>query len=114
MDGGAGPHRAGVRPRDRDPPHPQRAGPRDTTQPPTSPPNPTGQGRAPIPKHSSSRDEPAVAAPIVEEWCCIDRIPLDHLTDEDRMIPPIIVRPERSEEHTSELQSRGHLVCRLL
>src|SRR5439155_23859819 len=25
-----------------------------------------------------------------------------------------IVRQERSEEHTSELQSRGHLVCRLL
>src|SRR5690625_6579860 len=24
------------------------------------------------------------------------------------------VRKERSEEHTSELQSRGHLVCRLL
>src|SRR5690625_5717959 len=24
------------------------------------------------------------------------------------------VRPLRSEEHTSELQSRGHLVCRLL
>src|SRR5690625_6422400 len=24
------------------------------------------------------------------------------------------VRSERSEEHTSELQSRGHLVCRLL
>src|SRR5215510_16186205 len=23
-------------------------------------------------------------------------------------------RPRRSEEHTSELQSRGHLVCRLL
>src|SRR5207253_5624329 len=23
-------------------------------------------------------------------------------------------RPQRSEEHTSELQSRGHLVCRLL
>src|SRR5690625_6067673 len=35
--------------------------------------------------------------------------------------PPIISRetptamiPMRSEEHTSELQSRGHLVCRLL
>src|SRR5437870_11809129 len=27
-----------------------------------------------------------------------------------RRIPP----PARSEEHTSELQSRGHLVCRLL
>src|SRR5690625_6451050 len=26
----------------------------------------------------------------------------------------IIGRVERSEEHTSELQSRGHLVCRLL
>src|SRR5690625_6537866 len=25
-----------------------------------------------------------------------------------------IVLPTRSEEHTSELQSRGHLVCRLL
>src|SRR5437870_11474151 len=25
-----------------------------------------------------------------------------------------MVRKERSEEHTSELQSRGHLVCRLL
>src|SRR5690625_5908912 len=24
------------------------------------------------------------------------------------------IRNERSEEHTSELQSRGHLVCRLL
>src|SRR5215510_15772556 len=24
------------------------------------------------------------------------------------------VKPDRSEEHTSELQSRGHLVCRLL
>src|SRR5690625_6567069 len=27
---------------------------------------------------------------------------------------PSPVRTERSEEHTSELQSRGHLVCRLL
>src|SRR5690625_2193318 len=26
----------------------------------------------------------------------------------------LIWRPWRSEEHTSELQSRGHLVCRLL
>src|SRR5437870_13382386 len=28
--------------------------------------------------------------------------------------PPISRRAARSEEHTSELQSRGHLVCRLL
>src|SRR5437660_8325379 len=26
----------------------------------------------------------------------------------------LLHRPPRSEEHTSELQSRGHLVCRLL
>src|SRR5207253_7776074 len=28
--------------------------------------------------------------------------------------PDIAREPRRSEEHTSELQSRGHLVCRLL
>src|SRR5690625_6337690 len=27
---------------------------------------------------------------------------------------PRVLAAERSEEHTSELQSRGHLVCRLL
>src|SRR5207253_7913989 len=30
-----------------------------------------------------------------------------------RVAPPGMT-PSRSEEHTSELQSRGHLVCRLL
>src|SRR5690625_6848286 len=29
-------------------------------------------------------------------------------------ISPPLLLPSRSEEHTSELQSRGHLVCRLL
>src|SRR5436305_9150869 len=29
-------------------------------------------------------------------------------------VPPASVRPERSEEHTSELQSRPQLVCRPL
>src|SRR5437660_9017342 len=28
--------------------------------------------------------------------------------------PSLVARSSRSEEHTSELQSRGHLVCRLL
>src|SRR5437660_6819340 len=28
--------------------------------------------------------------------------------------PKPMYTPQRSEEHTSELQSRGHLVCRLL
>src|SRR5690625_5489355 len=31
-----------------------------------------------------------------------------------RRCPRERAREERSEEHTSELQSRGHLVCRLL
>src|SRR5207253_9370211 len=30
------------------------------------------------------------------------------------MIGTLVDTPHRSEEHTSELQSRGHLVCRLL
>src|SRR5690625_5656008 len=30
------------------------------------------------------------------------------------IIPTKDTLPERSEEHTSELQSRGHLVCRLM
>src|SRR5687768_18154634 len=31
-----------------------------------------------------------------------------------RSAPPVVTTSERSEEHTSELQSRLHLVCRLL
>src|SRR5437870_6865187 len=31
-----------------------------------------------------------------------------------RRVAEVPVNPGRSEEHTSELQSRGHLVCRLL
>src|SRR5207253_8969650 len=30
------------------------------------------------------------------------------------LLPAGLIAGERSEEHTSELQSRGHLVCRLL
>src|SRR5437870_11471432 len=33
---------------------------------------------------------------------------------DDRRVVHVRVIDERSEEHTSELQSRGHLVCRLL
>src|SRR2546422_4852437 len=32
----------------------------------------------------------------------------------DGRVPPVPEKPVRSEEHTSELQSRLHLVCRLL
>src|SRR5207253_5395942 len=36
------------------------------------------------------------------------------LTASDGIVEPRVVALIRSEEHTSELQSRGHLVCRLL
>src|SRR5690625_5443952 len=41
---------------------------------------------------------------------CVADIPVHGINDIDsfRQVP------QRSEEHTSELQSRGHLVCRLL
>src|SRR2546425_3549708 len=32
----------------------------------------------------------------------------------DRCSPPLVLDPQRSEEHTSELQSLAYLVCRLL
>src|SRR5690625_5974396 len=35
-------------------------------------------------------------------------------TNRPDVLDPALLRPGRSEEHTSELQSRGHLVCRLL
>src|SRR5207253_9003383 len=45
----------------------------------------------------------------------VDEVPVDGQEGEqrgdDRRYPP---GEYRSEEHTSELQSRGHLVCRLL
>src|SRR5438445_1421195 len=34
--------------------------------------------------------------------------------DDDRRLGVPAIRPSRSEEHTSELQSRQYLVCRLL
>src|SRR3989442_8674338 len=36
-----------------------------------------------------------------------------HLED-PHVVPPSDILEQRSEEHTSELQSRPHLVCRLL
>src|SRR5690625_6082234 len=39
---------------------------------------------------------------------------VDAARDEDDRLAEALERVPRSEEHTSELQSRGHLVCRLL
>src|SRR5437870_10215971 len=46
---------------------------------------------------------------LVVWWSAVDR------TDSGALAGPRrISESDRSEEHTSELQSRGHLVCRLL
>src|SRR6266699_1969121 len=47
--------------------------------------------------------------------CLADRAQLIVGRDEERLVPRPQLRVRvRSEEHTSELQSRPHLVCRLL
>src|SRR2546422_1703030 len=46
----------------------------------------------------------------VEPLCC----QLAHALDEHEGRVALVGMPNRSEEHTSELQSRLHLVCRLL
>src|SRR3989442_7828691 len=43
-----------------------------------------------------------------------DRARFIGATHEDRCVNGLYIVPYRSEEHTSELQSRPHLVCRLL
>src|SRR5690625_6420405 len=41
-------------------------------------------------------------------------LPVFRSISPERIQPFLRIQEERSEEHTSELQSRGHLVCRLL
>src|SRR5437870_7794436 len=58
----------------------------------------------------------APAAPFLSDWIHRALVGASvHLapypTDLGRRAPELL---QRSEEHTSELQSRGHLVCRLL
>src|SRR5690625_6114414 len=47
----------------------------------------------------------------VQKWACSIRISMGPVS-----LPCLVLQrgQTRSEEHTSELQSRGHLVCRLL
>src|SRR5258708_39768068 len=64
--------------------------------------------RQPSPNASSWSSEPLISpARCTPSWKATPR------TSENRTIPPATVAM-RSEEHTSELQSPDHLVCRLL
>src|SRR5204862_8022905 len=78
-----------------------------------------GEAQAP----GQVRDEPARLGPLPgdEEEKGADESPADDPADDDRDEDRghhddelLTVEPERSEEHTSELQSRRDLVCRLL
>src|SRR5690625_7744246 len=44
----------------------------------------------------------------------LDGVPTAEVGGDQVRAEPVDPRRNRSEEHTSELQSRGHLVCRLL
>src|SRR5690625_5430070 len=58
-------------------------------------------------------NSPMLVAALLEAGC--EPIPLGIAADDEESLLEHLQRAlERSEEHTSELQSRGHLVCRLL
>src|SRR5207253_6352973 len=61
-------------------------------------------------KHMSGFATTQEFRPRTECTCTKPETAADDGPDADTSTPPI--PPERSEEHTSELQSRGHLVCR--
>src|SRR3712207_7047408 len=56
--------------------------------------------------HVDAEPEPHVDGYVTVPWDSVDR----WFEEEDELF----VHPRRSEEHTSELQSRQYLVCRLL
>src|SRR5207244_7729243 len=59
-------------------------------------------------------------ASAVSNFQSAKRLPVTGIADADTMrslglvVAPVVPLPQRSEEHTSELQSPDHLVCRLL
>src|SRR5690625_6249048 len=58
---------------------------------------------------------PETKDPITNPIPTTSGIPVEALNTASAPPPSLIAaNMERSEEHTSELQSRGHLVCRLL
>src|SRR5699024_11496772 len=56
------------------------------------------------------QDLPAWRIGVRDQLAAVDSAPEHDLV----VVPMTLIRPARSEEHTSELQSRFDLVCRLL
>src|SRR5690625_6738652 len=75
----------------------------------------TVQAQDPAPQEPSGDDVLAVLNASDDHTIFSDLIEEAQLTETLKQQGPFtILAPTRSEEHTSELQSRGHLVCRLL
>src|SRR5690625_5894889 len=68
--------------------------------------------RALTPASAPVRNHPSGPAEVVVHTSATS--PSGHTTAATASISTFEARMMRSEEHTSELQSRGHLVCRLL
>src|SRR5690625_6622512 len=104
MDGGRGRGRDGARGRS-----PSRAPVRQTSSMEPTP----SWGRRDRSMPSSSAARKTSSSPSCTSWA----VPSAERTSTFRHSDCISfssTRNDRSEEHTSELQSRGHLVCRLL
>src|SRR5205814_9844128 len=69
-------------------------------------------GHARCPRSTPSRPTPWPSTSRMR--CSTKRAPLGTPTRRRRQSPQSGTPPRRSEEHTSELQSLRHLVCRLL
>src|SRR5690625_5828869 len=74
----------------------------------------------PISTFCSIRGTSVTSSPVSERCCrttlarSISSCVISCAAREEAAAPARVSRRSRSEEHTSELQSRGHLVCRLL
>src|SRR5690606_40186473 len=82
---------------------PRGGGPSGLASFPTPPAGPSQDLPRPAPQRVPARDPSATGAPGELSG-----------TDARASKPAAVAEPDRSEEHTSELQSRENLVCRLL
>src|SRR5207253_5467948 len=73
---------------------------------------------AAAPRPAGRREQPRAATPCPNTMAARARQAGNSPNEDQKRdgVPPLGFRlpQDRSEEHTSELQSRGHLVCRLL
>src|SRR3989442_5507477 len=97
---------------------PLRPFPRPTSRPPVTP-SPNLFARKARPVSSPTQKEISMGWRLMGTWTVLSAMIMLTLLllfgcAKEVPLPPVPAPPERSEEHTSELQSRPHLVCRLL